>query len=113
MAGGIDCTTDDGLRVDIYNKMNADKKWVAAALLITSDEEGTLLTRRGKEIKEEDKPGVDIYSARANASLFATRLVIEIPTRAGDLDKGEPRGPKLILLNDDERNVRELTCRTF
>jgi hypothetical protein len=113
MASGINCSTDDGLQVDIYNKLNAQKKWVPAVLLITNEDEGTILLRRGKEITEQDEPGRILYSAKANQALLAERLFIEIPMRALVNEKGESRAPELILLNDDERNVRQLNCRTF
>jgi hypothetical protein len=116
-ASGFLCTSKDGLRVKLFNHVDPTSGTRTPAAMVISDEtSGTLLVRKGEEIRKQNRSKTVRYAVDGNNSLNAVTVVVQIHFKEGRevLAEGESADGELILIAEDAgRNVFDLTCERY
>ncbi len=112
---GFKCAGED-YSVKLFNHVNPeDGTRVPAAMIVSSEEEGTLLVRKGAQIRKHNRSNTVQYVADGNRRLGADTAILQIRFKEGreTLEEGETAPGQLILVMDEDRSVAELSCTRY
>jgi len=114
-ASGFRCA-GEGYTVKMFNHISPEEGTrTPAALIIASEEEGTLLVRKGSEIRKNNRRNTVQYVVRGNRRLGADRAILQVAFKEGreTLEDGETVDGQLILQADEDREVVKLSCERY
>lgn len=115
-ASGFQCESTDGYNVRLFNYVHAESGTrTPAVLVISHGEEGTLLVRKGEEIRKHTRVNTVQYVVEGSRKLDADVAILQISFREGAevLEADESVGGQLILDKDGAKAVSELTCTRY
>ena len=105
----------EGYSVQYYNQVDPQLGTRNPAALIVSSEAGTLLVRKGGAIRKNTRANTTQYVVEGNRQLDADTAILQIAFKEGVevLAKGETVDGQLILVQDGQRIVFELSCARY
>ena len=113
---GFKCEGEE-VRVKLFNHTNPHTGTrVPAAMVISTDAEGTLLVRKGDEIRKHNRRNTVQYVVDGNSKLAADQAILQIRFKEGreTLEEGEVASGQLILVSEEsDRSVTELACERY
>ena len=118
-ASGFRCDGDSeaaNLHVKLFNHVQPENGTrTPAALIVSDDQRGTLLTRRTTEIRKYNRQNTVQYVVEGNRKIDADRVILQIRFKEGQevLPDGVVAQGQLILIQDDEKSVYQLTCERY
>jgi len=113
---GFKCEGEDGYRVKLYNNVKAtDGTRTPAVLVISHDDMGTLLVRKGEEIRKRNYTTSVRYVVEGNRKLDADTAIVQIQFKEGSevLKEGEIVTGQLVLVSDGESRKLDLLCARY
>lgn len=118
LASGFRCEGEDsGFRAKLFNHVHPTLGTrVPAALVVSHEDEGTLLSVRGSsKIFKRNLPGSVEYIVEGNERLNAETVILKIQFKEGleVIAKGERVLGQLILMNPDSQDIYELSCERY
>jgi hypothetical protein len=114
-ASGFRCTSSEGYRVQIYNHVNPENGTrVPAALVLSHDEAGTLLSAKGAQISKRNLSNVVQYSAKGTSAGLSA-VIVQVAFKEGreTLAEGERAYGTLILASGSGRETSRLVCTRY
>lgn len=116
-ADGFKCTGEDSsYSAKLYNKIHAeDGTRNPGAMILSSEQEGTLLVRRGTEIRKHNRKNTVQYVVEGNRKLGADTAILQVEFKQGreTIEAGDTVPGQLILVADGEREVHGLSCERY
>lgn len=119
-ASGFKCTSDhasDGYNVKLFNHTESATGTRTPAIMVISHEDaGTLLVRRGAEIRKASRANTVQYVVDGNRTLGADSAILQVRFKEGrqTLREGEVVSGQLILISEDgERAVVPMSCERY
>lgn len=114
-ADGFKCS-GEGYNVKLFNHVHAASGTrTPAVMVISSEEEGTLLVRRNDDISKTNRLNTVRYTVEGSRKLGADQAVLQVRFKQGQevIEDGEVRPGQLILTADGEKEVLELDCERY
>ena len=113
-ASGFRCNGDMGYSVKLFNYTVGETR-TPAVMIISQDDEGTLLRRTGSEIRKHNRTNTIQYVVEGSRKLDSDTAILQISFREGRevLEEGETADGQLILIKDGDRGVFGLVCERY
>lgn len=114
---GFKCESAGGVNVKVFNHVhpqNGTRR--PAALVISTDDEGTLLVRKDDEIRKNNRRHTAQYVVDGRQGLGAETVILQIRFKEGRevLEEGETVEGQLILVGDEgSKEVIALECARY
>ncbi len=116
---GFKCETINAVpatSVKLFNHINAeDGTRTPAAMVISNEDEGTILVAKGSAIRKHNRANTVQYVVDGNKRLGADSAILQITFKEGRevLEAGEVVRGQLILVDGSDRSVSELDCERY
>lgn len=115
-ASGFVCQSEDGLTVKLYNQVHATKGTRnPAVLVVSSDADGTLLVRKGDEIRKTNYRSMVRYTVEGNEATGAEQVVFQVKYKEGVDEKlgvASTEG-QIVFIGEQGRSVHSLECSRY
>lgn len=107
---GFKCQSEDGYAVKLFNHVQPeDGTRVPAVLIVSHEEEGTLLRANGEEIRKTAVGRNTIYSTDGNSAIGAENVALIVRHREGvDTLRAGQKVPGTLLLGSDDETLDEI-----
>lgn len=115
-ASGFRCDGADGYSIKLFNHIDAESGTrTPAVLVISHGSDGTVLVRKGEQIRKHIRTSTVQYIVEGSRKLDADLAILQISFREGMdvLEAGETVEGQLILDRDGAKSVTELTCSRY
>ncbi len=114
-ASGFKCESNDGYNVKLFNNVDPTQGTRTPAALVVSNDEGTLLVRKGADISKTNRLNTVRYTAEGSRKVDADQVILQISFKEGleVLADGETADGQLILVKDGDREVKDLVCSRY
>lgn len=116
---GFVCTQDDGdIRVKLFNHVHPELGTRTPAVLVISDENGMVLTRKGKQIQKKNRLNTVQYIVDGGEAGDAYPLegaILQVRFKEGQetIEAGDTVPAQLILMGDGDKDVSQLSCERY
>ncbi len=118
-ASGFKCESVDasGYSVKLFNHVDPNTGTrTPAAMIVSQEEEGTLLVRKGAAIRKHNRLNTVQYGVDSTKKLGGEQAILQIRFKEGKevLRAGETAEGQLIVVSEDgDRDVNELSCERY
>ena len=118
IGSGFKCTGDEEaatLSVKLFNHVDPTLGTRVPAVMVISNEEGTLVTRKGGSIRKHNRANTVQYVIEGSRRLDADTAILQVAFKEGveTLEAGETADAQLILIKDEDRSVYSLSCERY
>lgn len=113
-ASGFLCE-GEGYTVKLFNQTDATRTPAVLVVSKSDEQPSTLLRRAGTEIHKSNRANTVSYSVEGSRKLNADKAILQISFKEGreTLAAGESVPAQLILVQDDNRDVVQLSCERY
>ena len=110
-ASGFKCESEDGLRVKLCNSTHQETR-TPAVLIISNQEEGTLLVQRDDSILKVNRDNSTLYTTLGSEKLGASLVLLEIEFKEGRdvVRAGTAVQGRLFLISESDEQLVNLDC---
>jgi len=116
-ASGFKCEgLDSGFRTKLFNHVQPGLGTrVPAAMIVSHEDEGTLLSAKGADIRKRNRANTVQYVTDGNDRLDADTVILQIRFKEGRevIERGETAPGQLVLVKDGTREVYDLSCERY
>ncbi len=115
-ASGFRCTSENGFAVKLYNHTTGATRTPSLLVVSHGDADpSTLLTRKGSEIRKNNRVNSVQYVVEGNRKIDADTVILQVSYKEGreNLEAGETVNGQLILVSDGNRQVVKLECERY
>ncbi len=116
---GFKCESEDGANVKIFNHVDPETGTrTPAAFVLSTAGEGTLLVRKGWEIRKSNRRNTVQYVVDGGQNTSADTVILQIRFKEGRevLEAGETAQGQLIVIGAEEpgsKSVTALECARY